>query len=238
MSSQIIHADTSVSTAAINVKVSFDNGALELLKWLALIMMTIDHINAAFYHWKVEWMFDVGRLVMPTFGFILAYNLCREGAMERGVHIRTMTRLAIFGVIASPAYAYIHGIEVINILFTLLLFTFITFCIEKKHAAWTVLGVISFVVCSAFVEFWWFGVFYCLAAWMVCKKVSVISLTMWLIGGIGLFIPNQNWWALLAMPLLIGGMFIKVRLYRDKYLFYAYYPLHLSILAGLVWLRH
>jgi hypothetical protein len=48
----------------------------------------------------------VARIVMPMFGFVLAYNLARPGALAKGVHRRMLCRLTLAGLAASPMFIY------------------------------------------------------------------------------------------------------------------------------------
>ena len=50
------------------------DGALEALKWLGIVLMTIDHINKYLNGGHSALMFDLGRIALPLFGFVLAYK--------------------------------------------------------------------------------------------------------------------------------------------------------------------
>src|SRR5471032_1823847 len=52
-------------------------GSLEAIKWAALILMVFDHTNKYLYAERLPVVFQLGRIVMPIFGFVLAYNLAR-----------------------------------------------------------------------------------------------------------------------------------------------------------------
>lgn len=62
-----------------NGKLYLSDGSIELLKWLALILMTGDHINKYLLDYSNDILFNMGRLVLPIFVFVLAYNLTRKG---------------------------------------------------------------------------------------------------------------------------------------------------------------
>ena len=66
------------------------DGTIEALKWLGVVLMTLDHINKYFFNETLPGIFALGRLTMPIFGFVLAYNLARPGSLERGAYTRTM----------------------------------------------------------------------------------------------------------------------------------------------------
>ena len=57
------------------------SGTLEALKWLALLLMTLDHVNKHLLHASVPELFAAGRLTLPLFGFVLGYNLARPGVL-------------------------------------------------------------------------------------------------------------------------------------------------------------
>jgi TraX protein len=96
--------------------------------WAALVLMVLDHVNKYRYAEKLPVIFQLGRIDMPMFGFVLAYNLARPDALARGVHGRMMYRLTLMGLAASPMFIILNGMYVtanawwpLNILFMLLL---------------------------------------------------------------------------------------------------------------------
>src|SRR5277367_1315087 len=66
------------------------DGSLEAIKWAALVLMLFDHVNKYLFAEKLPVIFQCGRIVMPMFGFVLAYNLARPDAFAKGVHGRMM----------------------------------------------------------------------------------------------------------------------------------------------------
>lgn len=63
------------------------NGAVESLKWLALVAMTSDHVNKIIFKSQLPLMSEFGRIAMPLFGMVLAYNLARPEALQKGIHV-------------------------------------------------------------------------------------------------------------------------------------------------------
>lgn len=57
------------------------DGSLAAIKWTALVLMVFDHVNKYLYAEKLPVIFQLGRIVMPMFGFVLAYNLARPCAL-------------------------------------------------------------------------------------------------------------------------------------------------------------
>ena len=85
------------------------DGTIEALKWLGVVLMTLDHINKYFFNATLPGVFELGRLTMPIFGFVLAYNLARPGCLAKGVYGRTMKRMALYGLLATPFYTPWRG---------------------------------------------------------------------------------------------------------------------------------
>ncbi|MBT2297126.1 TraX family protein [Pseudomonas fluorescens] len=54
------------------------DGALDLLKWLALLTMVLDHLRYVGY--SADWLYVPGRLAFPWFCLAMAANLARNGA--------------------------------------------------------------------------------------------------------------------------------------------------------------
>ncbi len=214
-------------------KLVLANGCIEALKWLALVLMTIDHINKFLFEGQIPYMFEVGRLAMPIFGFVLAYNLARSEAMLNGVHLRAMQRLFVFGLLASPFFIPMAGWWPINIIFMLLIVTYIIYLLETGSQSNIWLCIIVFIAGGIFVEFFWFALAYCLAAWWYCKSPNIASGLVWLIVTALLSAVNHNAWALAALPVIFLFSYIKIEMPRLRYIFYAYYPAHLALLLAI-----
>lgn len=101
------------------------SSARELLKWLAVILMTGDHVAKVIYGGYVPGLSEAGRVAFPLFALVMAYNLAQPGA-DVGKSIR---RLALWGVIAQPVHALAFGYWLpLNILLTFAL------CAAAVHA--------------------------------------------------------------------------------------------------------
>ena len=207
------------------------DGTLEALKWLAVVLTVLDHVNKFLYAGKLPLLFEAGRLAMPLFGFVLAYNLARPGALSRGVHVRMMWKLLGFGVLASFPFAIMIGSWwPLNILFMLLLVVAIVYLIEAGDKAGVAAAVVLFFVGGALVEFWWFGVASCLAAWAYCLKPSKLRLALWVLATLSLTVINRNLWALTAFPIIFAAPYVALTVPRLRWAFYTVYPLHLLLL--------
>ncbi|WAB93690.1 MULTISPECIES: TraX family protein [Pseudomonas] len=213
------------------------DGSLEALKWLALLLMSGDHINKYLFNETLPWLFEAGRLAMPLFVFVLAWNLARPGALASGAYSRTALRLTLFGLLATPPFIALGGLSggwyPLNIFFTLLAITLATWCLD--HAAMgrrcALLGALLVVlVGGALVEFWWPAVLLGLAFGWYRRQPGWTALTLVLAALAALYLVNRNYWAVAALPLILLASTIDLRIPRWRWLFYAYYPLHLLAL--------
>lgn len=226
---------------------SINHGALELLKWFALICMTVDHVNKYLLGGREESMFLVGRLALPIFAVVLGFNLARsEGEALGDACRRTMLRLVAAGSLASVPFVGLGGLGwgwwPLNIMFTFLVATAAIFLAGSK--GWAGAAVAVALVGGALVEFWWPGVALCIAAWAYARRPSTGRLvaiafacgSLTLLGWALAHQPLLNSWgfALAALPLIFGASKLNLRVPRLRLFFYLYYPAHLAVIWVLV----
>ena len=210
---------------------AISDGSLEALKWVALMLMAADHINKYLLHEAIPALYLLGRMVMPLFGFVLMANLARPGAMAAGVHLRVMKRLAVFSLLATPAFVHLVGWWPLNILATLFLATLIVWLLERGALADRLLAIVAFLVGGAVVEFWWPALLCCLGAWAFIRRPSPGRLAVWALATASLAIINGNFAVLAALPLIGGVARVDMTVPRRRWIFYAFYPAHLTALA-------
>ncbi len=210
---------------------ALSDGTVEGLKWLALILMAIDHVNAYVFGYAYPALFAIGRLAMPLFVATLAYNLARPTATLAS-HLRTMKRLVIFGLLATPSFmslsTWFWGWYPLNMMFTLLTITgAIYFSSQNKGLA----AALVILVRGGLGEFFYPAVLFGVAFYCYVRKPGIWPVLFILMGCASLYIINSNHGALWVIPLLILATQIDVKVPRVRWFFYAFYPLHLSILA-------
>lgn len=204
-------------------------GSLEALKWVGAALMTLDHVNRSLLGGALGFLYDIGRIAMPVFAFVLMYNLARPGARAAGVHGRVAARLLVFGALATPAYAALTGGWPLNVLFMLAAATGVVWLIERGRF---VLALVALAVSGALVEFLWFGLLACLGAWHYCRQPTAGRLAMWALALCSLWFVNRNLCALAALPLLWAASRIELPVARRRWFFYAFYPVHLALIWG------
>lgn len=210
------------------------DGTVEALKWLALLLMTCDHINTYLFDREQSWMYALGRLAFPLFAVVLAYNLARPDAFARGAHARGLKKLLLFGALATPAFIAsgiaVYGWWPLNILFLFAAATACAWLIERGGALGWSGAALVFLIGGGLAEFSWPGLAFTLAVWWYCKRASwpaaVVALACW----VGLYVVNANFWALAAVPLVLTAPWWRLRVPRLRWAFYVYYPVHLGVL--------
>ena len=215
-------------------RVVVSDGTIEALKWLALLLMVADHTNKYLLHDASHTLFNAGRIAMPLFVFVLAYNLARPDAYKRGAHGRTMKRLALFGLLATPPFIALGGLLAgwwpLNILFALLSLTAIIYCLEQQTICSTLIACAVFIVGGSSVEFWWPVLAFGIALWRYFKTPHIAPLIIAVVALLLLRIINGNYWAFAALPILIASTAVTIPVPRYQWLFYYFYPLHLTLL--------
>ncbi len=211
-----------------------ESGTIEALKWIGLVLMTFDHVNKYMLHDSIPALFDAGRLALPLFSFVLAYNLAHPSSLAKGVYGRVAKRLAIAGTLATVPFIGLGGLLwewwPFNILFMLLVSVGVMALIDRGGALRLIAAVILFVFGGAMVEFWWPAVVMTLAAWRYTRRPTWLSLIVWTAATASLYVINRNLWALAALPLIFLSPQVVVTMPRIRHVFYVFYPLHLLVL--------
>lgn len=200
----------------------------EVLKWVALLLMTGDHVNKALLDGAAPWLGDAGRVVFPVFAFVLAWNLHNASPASRAASVR---RLVIAGLLVQPLHAVVFGFWTpATVLLTLALGLFVA---DGRHALW--LRLLAFAAGSLFVDYQWAGVAFVAASVYVIRHLDGMNAWAALaVALVPLCLFNGNAWAILSLPLLwwLGAMPGTVP--RWRWTFLAYYVAHLAVLALLI----
>ncbi len=198
------------------------SGARELLKWLAVILMTGDHVAKAIYGGYVPGLSEAGRVAFPLFALVMAYNLAQPGA-DVGKSVR---RLALWGVIAQPVHALAFGYWLpLNILLTFSLSALVIYAVERRESSVVVMaaGVLPLVV-----DYQWAGVGFVVLAWLGFRTGRPL-LTLAAFAPLCVF--NGNLWSLAAIPVAAGLSHSAWPLPRGRWAFYGYYVVHLACIG-------
>lgn len=211
-------------------------GNVELLKWIAIVFMIVDHTGHVFFKENII-LHGIGRLAFPLFAYLLAHNYYFYSSDKK----MFLKRLLLFGIISQPIYYFVISDHVLNIFFTLFLGLFFVFSFEsilekiKGKERW--IGVFSLfifvLILSLFVEYTFFGVGLIISFYFLFKKRDNLFLGL---GIVFSYLSNLSSWVLglssfgsFALIYLIQKREFFVRR-MNKWFFYLFYPVHLFIL--------
>ena len=94
------------------------DGALDLLKWLALLAMVLDHLR--YVGFSVDWLYVPGRLAFPWFCLAMAANLARNDTSTASW--RYLGWLLLFSAVSEIPYRlFIPDPVTLNVMPTLVL---------------------------------------------------------------------------------------------------------------------
>jgi len=212
----------------------FDFGR-ELLKWIAIITMTVDHVGAILYPEFTVLRF-IGRLSFPLFAYLLILGI------ENTRNIRNyFTRLFIFALISQVPFflALDYGpFDSLNIFFTLssgLLFIYFF----KKSSVFVLVPVFASLILPFDYGIYGIAVIGCIFILKENTKFGVFSLI--LLNTLFLVPWSIQFLSISAIPLILLHKNGSLKITREttekvaiplwrKYFFYIYYPLHLTLL--------
>ena len=219
-----------MDTHAVKV---FDWGR-ELIKWVAIVTMTVDHIGLLFFP-EYPIFRIVGRLAFPLFAYLLVLG------MESTHNIRAyFTRLLIFALLSQVPFTLVNGTmwwEYVNIYGTLLLGLAMIYLIERSSVFFVVPLALSAVIP---VDYGVYGTATILLLYLLRKDwrvgASIFVVLNLVLAATGA--QTQPWSILALVPILLhnsGRLSIKSEKEPGhpslrKYFFYVYYPVHLAVL--------
>jgi hypothetical protein len=218
------------------------DGQLEILKWIAVVSMFIDHFGRHLLgRGQESFAFGAGRLAFPLFVFVLACNLARPGDRAQRA-ARVTVRLGIACAVSTPAVIWARGEPgLVNVFGTLGLGTALCWVlVTKGHLLWRGGLCVPICVAGTHVEFDLIGV--CLLPaiylWRAhnLREAAAFSVVLFLAlihlngsyGGLYGYVGT-----LCAVPLAWVVAHIPLGMPRMRWLFYAIYPLHLALIGAL-----
>lgn len=197
--------------------------------------MVIDHVGILFFP-DQDWMRALGRLTMPVFAYAIA-----RGVYHTHDSGRYLRRLVILAIISQVPYTLLFGLGVsyeiggwnfwlpilsmitpwaLSILFLKLPYHFLLpvvlllFMVPMEYTSIVILLPI------AIYKLWFENQ---APLWMLLSSILVLSV-------IATLSDPVQWFALLAIPLILIVEKVDHKLRINKWFFYVFYPAHLMIL--------
>lgn len=229
------------------------DAALDLLKWLALLSMMLDHLR--YVGWSIDLLYVPGRLAFPWFCLAMAANLARAAGVsgQPSGQWRYLGWLLLFSALSEIPYRlYIPDPDTLNVLPTLALGLLVARAWQVRRGLALCLGVLAAVLGGLFpgqLMFGLFGVMLPLATLLVMRRrgywallpgLVCLAANQWeslipaakqgnLIAGFGLAACVLAPW--LGLWLLRGLRHCTAPPMRRWA--YALYPLHFLLLLGI-----
>jgi len=207
-------------------------GLLDALKLLALIAMTIDHVNAALLYRTCEVMTLIGRIAFPVFVFAAAF-----GALHTRAPARYLRRLFLCAVAAQPFFWLALGGPwwYLNTVFTL--FWGVAAVLALRAGSYWLVPLL--LLPAAFSDYAIAGATAVFAGALLLSGPPAARAA----GGVVFVALGPLLWgasAYLAVGLAASGAAFLLWTYAGRrtsptgarYVFYVFHPLHLAILAG------
>ncbi len=181
------------------------DGALDLLKWLALLSMVLDHLR--YVGLSLDGLYVPGRLAFPWFCLAIAANLHRVANAPVTGQWRYLGWLLLFSVISEVPYRmFIEDADTLNVLPTLALGLLVARGWQQKVLFDRGLALIALVVGAIFssqLMFGFFGVLLPLAMLLAFTRPWYFSLLP------GLVCVAANQWQILlnsGTPVALMGL--------------------------------
>ncbi len=206
-----------------------------MLKWIAIITMTVDHVGAVLYP-DFTVLRIIGRFAFPLFAYLLMLG------MESTRNIRNyFLRLFLFSFISQVPFFLALGFEpfgYFNIFFTLSSGLLFVYFFKKNSPIALVPVLVSFVLPF---DYGIYGIAMIGCMQILREDTRFGAVALGLLNVLFLVPWNIQFLSVLAIPLILlhKNGYLKIQreanekvaypLWR-KYFFYLYYPLHLTLL--------
>ncbi|WP_404937814.1 TraX family protein [Pseudomonas sp. JDS08PS003] len=229
------------------------DGALDALKWLALLSMVLDHLR--YVGLSLDWLYVPGRLAFPWFCLAMAVNLMRLGEREGrpSGQWRYLGWLLLFsGLSEIPYRLFVPDPDTLNVLPTLALGLLVARGWQRPRGLALALGLAALLLALGFSRWLMFGalgVLLPLALVLVLRRSWYFSLlpgalclaanqweTLFPAARLGNWVATCGIAACLLAPLL-GVMLLRVLrgcpAPAMRRWAYGLYPLHFLLLLAL-----
>ena len=224
----------------------------DILKIVALVTMTMDHIGHVLFPGDFMILRFFGRFSFPIFAFLLASHLAEKNLFKKYI-LRLLPFALLSLIFVTPFDMYIKETYKLTILWSLFLCVISLFCLEKISNEKTTSYIKGFcyfltisigLTLSLIVDYGYFGYLFIISLYEYFKTNKNIYLYLTLFFS---FILNSK--GFLTHPFIVSLMCTTsflvtcfllwqkrpanknhLRLLKPWWLFYAYFPLHFLIL--------
>ncbi len=215
-----------------------------VLKIIALISMTIDHIGYIIFP-NVVWLRAIGRLAFPIYAFFIA-----EGCKYTKNKTKYFFMIFLLGVACQVVSYLFAGQTTLNILLTfsfsialIYLFGWLKKSILQKNTKQTIIALIIFILALAGtclvtsdvgfslieVDYGFWGIMLPVVAYIADNRYIKMVLFSACLVLLCLGYWSIQWFSLISIILLLFYDGTRGK-HNIKYLFYIYYPAHIVVI--------
>lgn len=223
--------------------IKLNSAQIDILKYLALIIMILDHIYHIINH-ELLYLHIIGRLSYVIFAFILAYNYIFNTKDK----LKYLKRLFIFGLISEPFFMYSFNSTHFNIFLTLSLGLSIIYISEKlkekndifKQNLFLILSTIPFIFIGEYIDYNFLGIMLISVSYIFIKNQNILNFLMLLLVSFMLNFATKDDLSIALITGLAGASTylviytisrLKVKnILSNRWLFFISYPAHMLIL--------
>lgn len=223
--------------------------ALDLLKWLAILSMVLDHLR--YVGWSLDVLYVPGRLAFPWFCLAIAANLARKPGVA--IRLGYLGWMLLFAVLAEVPYRWFVGPdEPLNVMPTLALGLLVANAWQTRQARSWLLGGVALVLAAICREQLMFGL---PGVLLPAACLLVLRRSLWWAALPGaLCLAGNEWWVILPAArqhnlVAAGGVLMcliapwlgmallrtcgRLKVPPVRRWAYAIYPIHFLLLLGL-----
>ncbi len=206
------------------------------LKLIAIVTMLIDHIGLALFPNIIVFRY-IGRIAFPIFAFLIV-----EGFVHTSNYKKYLCRIVIFGILSEIPYDLLISGKIFdsnhqNVFFTFAIGLVMLHFIKKNEASmlnngFLIMGILFSVILRTDYSIYGIGLIYIFYVFRYSKitMLGFATIVSLISGGV------QRFASLSTIPIaLYNGERGPTALDNKymKYLFYAFYPLHIMVLVAI-----
>lgn len=210
-----------------------------MLKLIALLTMTIDHLGYLFFP-DQEWMRAVGRLTMPVFGYAIA-----RGFYYTSNKNKYLSRMGILAVVSQiPFMILFERFDTLQCgdsqFWVPLLNMIVPWTLALFFLRFSFLYVLPFIGILFYVPMDYTSLVILLPIavyylWFKDRKpILALLASVGVLSAIALILDPIQWWSLLAVPFILLTEKYDGKVKLNKWFFYAFYPVHMALLYVIV----
>jgi len=170
----------------------------EILKWMAIVSMTIDHIGASLYP-QFEFLRLIGRLSFPLFCYLLVLGL--ENTRNVGNYFM---RLFLFALISQVPFYLAFGMgpfESLNVFFTLSSGLAFLYFYQKKNIPLALLPVLASLILRF--DYGIYGILLIGSMYLIRKDAELGIVSVVMLNLAFSFMWSTQFMSLFALPIIL-----------------------------------